>query len=35
VIEAPAGLTQVEKNTIKGGGIPAKWTPARRAQVKS
>jgi len=26
-------LTQAEKETIKGGGVPAEWTPARRAQV--
>jgi IS5 family transposase len=24
-------LTQTEKDTIKGGGFPAEWTPARRA----
>jgi transposase, IS5 family len=26
-------LTKAEKETIKGGGVPAEWTPARRAQV--
>ena len=26
-------LTQAEKETIKGGGTPADWTPARRAQI--
>jgi IS5 family transposase len=26
-------LTQREKDTIKGGGIPADWKPARRAQI--
>ena len=26
-------LTKVEKDTIKGGGIPAEWKPARRAQI--
>ena len=26
-------LTQAEKDTIKGGGTPAEWTPARRAQI--
>ena len=26
-------LTQAEKETIKGGGVPAEWTLARRAQV--
>ena len=26
-------LTQAEKATIKGGGTPAEWTPARRAQI--
>jgi IS5 family transposase len=26
-------LTQAEKDTIKGGGVPAEWKPARRAQV--
>lgn len=26
-------LTQAEKQTIKGGGIPAEWKPARRAQI--
>ena len=26
-------LTQAEKDTIKGGGIPAEWKPARRAQI--
>jgi transposase, IS5 family len=26
-------LTQAEKDTIKGGGAPADWTPARRAQI--
>jgi PAS domain-containing protein len=26
-------LTQAEKDTIKGGGTPADWTPARRSQV--
>jgi transposase, IS5 family len=26
-------LTQVEKGTIKGGGVPAEWKPARRAQI--
>jgi IS5 family transposase len=26
-------LTQAEKETIKGGGTPAEWTPARRAQI--
>ena len=26
-------LTQAEKDTIKGGGTPADWTPARRAQI--
>ena len=26
-------LTQAEKDTIKGGGVPAEWRPARRAQV--
>ena len=26
-------LTQGEKDTIKGGGTPAEWTPARRAQI--
>jgi transposase, IS5 family len=26
-------LTQAEKDTIKGGGTPAGWTPARRAQI--
>jgi len=26
-------LTQVEKDTLKGGGIPADWKPARRAQI--
>jgi transposase, IS5 family len=34
VIEAPRPrLTQAEKDTIKGGGTPAEWTPARRAQI--
>ena len=26
-------LTQAEKDTIKGGGTPAEWKPARRAQI--
>jgi len=26
-------LTQVEKDTIKGGGVPSAWMPARRAQI--
>ena len=26
-------LSQAEKDTIKGGGVPSKWTPARRAQI--
>lgn len=26
-------LTRAEKDTIKGGGIPAEWNPARRAQI--
>jgi IS5 family transposase len=26
-------LTQVEKDTIKGGGVPSEWQPARRAQI--
>jgi transposase, IS5 family len=26
-------LSQAEKDTIKGGGVPARWTPARRAQI--
>ena len=26
-------LTQTEKDTIKGGGIPADWKPARRSQI--
>lgn len=26
-------LTQAEKVTIKGGGVPAEWTPARLAQI--
>jgi transposase, IS5 family len=26
-------LSQAEKDTIKGGGVPAEWTPARRAQI--
>ncbi|HTV45303.1 MAG TPA: transposase [Stellaceae bacterium] len=26
-------LTKSEKDTIKGGGIPAEWKPARRAQI--
>ena len=26
-------LTQAEKDTIKGGGVPAQWKPARRAQI--
>jgi IS5 family transposase len=26
-------LTQREKDTIKGGGIPAEWKPARRSQI--
>ena len=26
-------LTQAEKETIKGGGVPAEWKPARRAQI--
>jgi Transposase DDE domain len=26
-------LTQAEKATIKGGGVPAQWPPARRAQI--
>jgi transposase, IS5 family len=26
-------LTQAEKDTIKGGGPPSQWTPARRAQI--
>jgi IS5 family transposase len=26
-------LTEAEKETIKGGGVPAEWTPARRAQI--
>jgi len=26
-------LSQAEKDTIKGGGTPAEWTPARRAQI--
>ena len=26
-------LTQAEKDTLKGGGTPAEWTPARRAQI--
>ena len=26
-------LTQAEKDTIKGGGVPAEWKPARRAQI--
>ena len=26
-------LTHAEKETIKGGGVPAEWNPARRAQI--
>jgi transposase, IS5 family len=26
-------LTQAEKDTLKGGGTPAEWKPARRAQI--
>jgi Alcohol dehydrogenase GroES-like domain len=26
-------LTRAEKQTIKGGGVPAEWKPARRAQI--
>lgn len=26
-------LTETEKETIKGGGVPAEWKPARRAQI--
>jgi transposase, IS5 family len=26
-------LTQAEKDTIKGGGMPSQWKPARRAQI--
>jgi IS5 family transposase len=26
-------LTQAEKETVKGGGVPAEWKPARRAQI--
>jgi IS5 family transposase len=26
-------LTQAEKDTIKGGGVPAEWKPTRRAQI--
>jgi IS5 family transposase len=26
-------LTQDEKDTLKGGGVPGKWSPARRAQI--
>jgi hypothetical protein len=26
-------LTQVEKDTLKGGGTPADWKPVRRAQI--
>jgi transposase, IS5 family len=26
-------LSQAEKDTIKGGGVPAEWKPARRAQI--
>ena len=26
-------LTQAEKDTIRGGGVPAQWKPARRAQI--
>ena len=26
-------LTQAEKDTLKGGGIPTDWKPARRAQI--
>jgi IS5 family transposase len=26
-------LTQAEKDTIKGGGTPTEWKPARRAQI--
>jgi transposase, IS5 family len=26
-------LTQAEKDTIKGGGVPSEWKPARRAQI--
>jgi IS5 family transposase len=26
-------LTQAEKETIKGGGVPAEWKPARRSQI--
>jgi IS5 family transposase len=26
-------LTEAEKETIKGGGVPAEWKPARRAQI--
>ena len=26
-------LTQAEKDTIRGGGVPAEWKPARRAQI--
>jgi transposase, IS5 family len=26
-------LTQAEKDTIKGGGVPSAWKPARRAQI--
>jgi len=26
-------LTEAEKETIKGGGVPTEWTPARRAQI--
>ena len=26
-------LTQTEKGTIKGGGIPAEWKPARHAEI--
>ena len=34
VIEArPPRLTQAEKDTLKGGGMPAEWKPARRAQI--
>lgn len=27
-------LTEAEKETIKGGGVPAEWKPARRAQYR-
>jgi transposase, IS5 family len=26
-------LTKLEKDTIKGGGVPSEWKPARRAQI--